>query len=107
MMANWDFEDRDNDWLAEEMRREGYNYRAKTSGGVLKAAHADEEHMFRADWKTGAVANKAQHERNHARIHSQTGRQQTSQKGIVDAIVTIVFFIIFVLFFIISFNNFF
>ena len=105
-MESWDIEDRNNDWLAEEMRREGYNVRAKAAGGVLKAAHSEEEHFFRNDWKTGAVANKRQHEVRHAAINvrNASGRKSSGSSA-AELIVGIVFFIIFVLFFVLFFES--
>lgn len=52
-------EDRDNDWLAQEMLREGY---VKNENG-LKREHKKEE--LAKNWEAGAISIKNEHETAH------------------------------------------
>ena len=60
-MADWKIEDRENDWLAQEMRREGY-FQNKSG---LEAQHAKEESS--SDWDAGAISNAKEHNERHLR----------------------------------------
>lgn len=92
------FEDRENDWLAQEMRREGYvNNRSS-----LEKDHFKEE-MSR-DWNAGAISNARQHEIAHRRADASQ-RRPASQKNptanigkLISLIVVITWFIILFIF---------
>lgn len=54
-------DDRENDWLAQEMRREGYHGLSSN----LDVEHQKEEHSF--GWNAGAFAIKQEHAKNHGK----------------------------------------
>ena len=92
IVADWNLDDREHDWLAQEMEREGYV--ANKSG--LAKAHALEEHS--RDWNAGAKSNAKEHYDRHqaaqqGRIISQAGKGPEKQ---ISKIATFVFLIIFI-----------
>ncbi len=67
------FEDRENDWLAQEMRREGYvNNRSS-----LEKDHQKEERS--RDWNAGAISNAEEH-------HDRHQRTDAFRKGVVQQV---------------------
>lgn len=91
------WEDRENDWLAKEMRREGYYN--NTSG--LERAHQQEEAS--RGWDAGAISNAQEHEEIHNLINMITStKQQTVKQQMVSKVLgEALFFIILALFIII------
>ena len=54
-----EFEDRNNDWLAKEMSREGY----KSNNSMLEKDH--QKHEKSLGWDAGAISNAKEHEILH------------------------------------------
>jgi len=54
-----EFEDRNNDWLAKEMSREGY----KRNNSMLEKDH--QKHEKSLGWDAGAISNAKEHEILH------------------------------------------
>ena len=69
-MADWKIEDRQNDWLAQEMAREGY----VNNKSLLEEDH--QKHENSRNWDAGAISNAKQHEEIHNRIKNQTIKQE-------------------------------
>jgi len=93
-----EFEDRQNDWLAQEMRREGYVN--NTSG--LEKDH--EKHENSRSWDAGAISNANEHEYLHQKYASrrrEANRNVNNTNGVVATaivIFTIAIYIILMIF---------
>ena len=87
-----EFEDRQNDWLAQEMAREGYVN--NTSG--LEKDH--EKHEKSKDWDAGAVSNARQHEILHQKYSrlEKVGNTKNS-KTLTTLVVIIILFVYFLI----------
>ena len=69
------FEDRQNDWLSQEMRREGY----KNNNSMLVEDH--EKHEQSRDWDAGAISNAKQHEEKHQKYNKiENNRKEISER---------------------------
>lgn len=92
------WEDRSNDWLAREMRREGY----RNNKSSLEMDHAREEAS--RGWNAGAISNARQHEAIHSRIKErESGARQVPAKknsGNIASVFAGFFFILMIMFFI-------
>lgn len=83
-----EFEDRQNDWLAQEMRREGYVN--NTSG--LEKDHM--KHERSNEWDAGAISNAREHETRHKKYMTKNiSANKTNINGdkATTVVVTIVF----------------
>ena len=90
------WEDREHDWLAQEMAREGY----RNNRSSLEKDHAVEE-MSRG-WNAGAVSNAKEHEERHGRITAMKQAPKPTPKPTASfqaqqsrALITIIFLMFF------------
>ena len=92
-MDTW-MEDRQHDWLAEEMQLEGIT-RKTAAASRLKAEHIASEHRPADRWDSGAVSLKNEHQRNHQSIHRGTERIPQKKSSNPLGTVILVIFLIF------------
>ena len=76
-----EFEDRQNDWLAQEMAREGYVN--NTSG--LERDH--KKHERSKNWDAGAVSNAKEHEILHKKYSKLERNKELDKKSATTIIV--------------------
>ena len=88
-----EFEDRQNDWLAQEMAREGYVN--NTSG--LQKDH--ERHERSRNWDAGAISNAKEHEERHNLFQYNLPKEYVGKKkkGEVASFSAVMIFIIYFL----------
>ena len=90
------WEDRNNDWLAQEMRREGYT----NNRSNLEWDHHLEEQS--RDWNAGAISNAKEHEERHQRFVRREQVNNGFDSKVFSLIIYIAFIILFFVFFILS-----
>ncbi len=91
-MEKW--EDRENDWLAREMAREGY----RNNRSSLEEDHAREERSH--GWNAGAISNAREHEVRHQRAVQiqQVRKAQPVSRGARSFVQFIVYFMLIIYF---------
>ena len=85
-----EFEDRQNDWLAQEMAREGYVN--NTSG--LERDH--EKHERSKNWDAGAVSNAKEHEilKKYSKLERNKELDKKSATTIIVIVIMLMYLII-------------
>ena len=94
-------DDRDNDWLSQEMRREGY----VGSTSNLDVDHKKDENSI--GWNAGALSVKKQHIKEHNKLHTSDSNMGPDPVALAIGIGRLILFlgIIFVLLLLINRNR--